>query len=85
MPADEEIDSAGNNGRDEALRRIRQATDEYNRTSDKPYYVELSIGMIPFRCTEAPDIQGLIRNADSHLYEAKRNRRTNVAKNSRKD
>ena len=54
--------------------------NDFNTNSDKPYYVELSVGITSFTCKGAPDIAALTRNADARLYEDKSKRRASVAK-----
>ena len=48
---------------------------DYNGHSDKPYYVELSMGGTSFVCSPDIDISALMRKADECLYEAKAQRR----------
>lgn len=59
----------------DALERTRDLMRDYNEHSDKPYYVELSMGATTFVCSPGVDISGLMRKADECLYEAKQKRR----------
>ena len=60
--------------------KLRSFMNDFNTNSDKPYYVELSVGITSFTCKGAPDIAALTRNADARLYEDKSKRRASVAK-----
>ncbi len=60
--------------------RIHQKLEIMNGNSDKPYYIEASIGIVDFICEESIDIQKLIKQADDALYESKRNKRKSVLK-----
>jgi diguanylate cyclase (GGDEF)-like protein len=58
--------------------RIRKACDELNETSGKPYYVELSVGMVDFDYRTDTNIQTIIAQADTKLYENKKFRKKSV-------
>lgn len=51
---------------------------EVNRTSAKPFYVGLSVGIQPFTLRSYTDFQEAVAKADKLLYEAKKNRRRDV-------
>ena len=57
------------------IRELHKKCEAFNAKSDKPYYVEVSIGATSFICTPDADISSLLRKADDCLYEAKQNRR----------
>ena len=59
----------------ETVARIRELSEAYNASSGKPYYVELSLGLIEFDCAEDTDLSSLMQEADRLLYEAKKVRR----------
>ena len=61
-------------------KRIQQAIEEYNRTSDKPYFVGFSVGITDFMCEEELDIGRIIDRADQFLYEAKKHKRASIFK-----
>ncbi len=61
-------------------RRIKEADCIFNEISDKPYYVELSIGVAEFQCNPKNDINSLIKQSDEMLYDSKRTRRTSIQK-----
>lgn len=73
--------SDDNNFASDFRRRIRLAGKEQNKNSCKPYYVELSLGILPFSLSGAADIDQIMRDADHRLYEAKKDRRASVQKN----
>ena len=60
--------------------RIRKAFDAFNDVSEKPYYVEASIGIYFFRITEQVDFDHMFNMADRLLYLDKQYKRTDVAK-----
>ena len=60
--------------------RIKQATEEYNNTSGKPYYVDISIGITDFTCAQDFDIACIIDRADQYLYQAKAGKRASILK-----
>ena len=60
---------------DGAVERVKALAHEYNAHSEKPYYVEISIGAAYFVCTPEADISDLMRKADEQLYEVKHHRR----------
>lgn len=60
--------------------RIRQAFDDYNQNSTRPYYVEASMGITIFTCEHNLEISRIVNEADRYLYEEKKNKRTSVLK-----
>ncbi len=62
------------------IRRIKDACEELNRTSDKEFYVEMSVGYTVFRCDSSADFNYLLSDSDRMLYEAKNLRRKSVKK-----
>lgn len=60
--------------------RFRDAFDEYNSTSGKPYYVEVSVGAADFTCRQGLEISKIINDADRYLYEEKKHRRVSALK-----
>lgn len=59
----------------EQLRGIRDACDEYNRTSERPYFLEISVGYAIGTVQSREDWEALAARADEGLYEAKKTRR----------
>ena len=60
--------------------RLKDAFEEYNRTSGKPYLVEVSIGIAPFLCSQGLEISKVINEADRYLYEEKKRKHLNALK-----
>lgn len=58
--------------------KIHRACDEFNAISDKPYYVEISVGCHAFRTPEYEELNSVMEIADGILYEAKKKRRPSV-------
>lgn len=53
---------------------------DFNEKSDKPYYVEASIGIYGFICDPKEDFNDMIDMSDKLLYRAKKNRRASIIK-----
>ena len=64
------------------IRKIKEACDKVNRTADKEFYVEMSVGYTVFRCDSSVDFNYLLSNSDRMLYEAKQLRRKSVRKDN---
>lgn len=64
------------------IRKIYEKCEEYNKASEKPYYVNISLGAVEFICCEEIDIKEMIKHADECLYQAKRERRKSIRKDS---
>lgn len=62
------------------LNELRSAGDDFNRASDKPYYVEFSFGIYEFCCSPQIDLNTIIQKSDVLLYQAKANRRASIKK-----
>lgn len=56
------------------------ASEAYNMTSDKPYYIESSIGVHGFICGPQEDFNEMLKKSDQLLYRAKAARRKSVKK-----
>lgn len=56
------------------------AGQEFNASSDKPYYVELSIGVHECICSKEVHFDEMLKKSDELLYVAKANRRKSVKK-----
>ncbi len=59
---------------------IKRVAREYNEISDKPYNVEMSIGIHFFPATEPVDISHILDMADDALYEDKRKKNVSAVK-----
>ena len=71
------IDKAGTKKLKDALNKQES---RLNKTCDKPYYIECSIGLIDFECSGIQDAEELMIQADEKLYINKRRKRKNVVK-----
>lgn len=60
--------------------RVRRESNEFNSDSDKPYYVELSVGYHVVCCGSDLIISDVLKDADEALYEEKKKRRKSVKK-----
>lgn len=65
---------------DQLFKRIKKFQDEFNAKSGKPYYVELSLGIYEFDCTEDTNLQILLDHADNKLYIDKKSKRPTAIK-----
>ena len=54
----------------------------FNEKSDKPFLVEISLGIAEFCSGPQTDIQQVIATADQFLYEAKKHRRKSIRRPS---
>ena len=68
---------------EELRSRIEELCAAYNAGSDKPYYVELSVGGSVFTASENLDTQSVFQEADEDLYRDKALRRPSVLKQER--
>lgn len=59
---------------------IQQYSSNYNKFSDKPYYIEISIGIYKYQCRPAVSIADLLHESDTLLYAAKAYRRVTAKK-----
>ncbi len=66
---------------DEVIKdRIRQIINDFNAGSNKPYYVDMSIGTQEFIISKRTDLNEMLNIADEKLYEEKKNKVKNVLK-----
>ena len=59
-------------------KRVKDAYTYFNQKSDKPFLVEISLGIAEFCSGPQTDIQQVIATADQFLYEAKKHRRKSI-------
>ncbi len=59
---------------------IAKELKELNDTCDKPYYIDISVGICTFTCSPTLNIEEVLHHADEALYEHKKNKRTSVVK-----
>ena len=62
------------------IERIQKENLAFNMKSEKPYYVELSVGYHVIRCGSNLVISDVLKDADEALYEEKKKRRKSVKK-----
>jgi diguanylate cyclase (GGDEF)-like protein len=60
--------------------RISRISQRLNQTSNKPYYVELSLGVTSFDFDQEANLQATISKADARLYQHKQRRRRTVCR-----
>ncbi len=60
--------------------RLKDAFEEYNRTSLKPYFVEVSLGIASFTCSQGLETSKIINEADLYLYDEKKKKRISALK-----
>lgn len=60
--------------------KIAEYSKELNDTDDKPYFIDVSIGIASFTCSPTMNIEEILHNADEALYENKKNKRKSVLK-----
>ncbi len=59
---------------------IRNYTDAFNRICNKPYYIEMSIGIYKCQCDSLTSVSELLQHSDELLYKEKLHRRSSVLK-----
>lgn len=72
QPTDEQLQ--------ELSQRIRSACDAYNAISNRPYYLEISVGCATGTVQRREEWEALAAKADEALYAAKKNRRAFVVR-----
>lgn len=66
--------------KDKYIEYIYKECEIYNKQSNKPYYVNISLGVVDFECGEHVDFKVLLKKADEKLYIAKKHRRSSIKK-----
>lgn len=64
----------------QAVYNIKSYAKKFNAESDKPFYVEMSVGVYEFVCDGNIELGELFKKSDAVLYEEKLNRRPSVKK-----
>ncbi len=67
-------------GCDVLTKRLEKHARDFNMSSDKPFYVEMSAGIYSFTCEKNTDIPEILKHSDEVLYEKKKNRRVTIRK-----
>lgn len=57
------------------IQRLQQAVDAYNQTSQRGYDIRFSVGDIAFEPTRHSSIDSLVADADTRMYERKRQKK----------
>lgn len=65
---------------EQVMKRIKESYQQLNQTSNKPYYIEASLGYTEFVCSPDFLLKEVLNKADRLLYEAKKSRRTTIQK-----
>ncbi|MBQ9982103.1 MAG: GGDEF domain-containing protein [Oscillospiraceae bacterium] len=60
--------------------RIALTMEKFNKSCDKPYYVNMSVGIYPFICNPEIKLSDIMEHADELLYMQKKNKRKSVLK-----
>ncbi len=60
--------------------RIKQIAARHNHYSDKSYNITISVGIYEVTCSPERNIQSFMNQADSALYEDKKNKNPNILK-----
>ena len=60
--------------------KLKSYAEAFNANTDKPFYVEMSVGVYEFVCERGMDLGELFKKSDAILYEQKQSRRTSVKK-----
>lgn len=60
--------------------RIADATDAFNKTHDKPYIIHMSVGVYAFTCGSEIELSKILAQADTVLYEQKKNKKSILRK-----
>jgi diguanylate cyclase (GGDEF)-like protein len=56
------------------LHRIQTECDRYNEQAERPYWLDISVGVSCFVCQQGLEVSSVIAEADQRMYEAKRRR-----------
>lgn len=59
---------------------IKQIAADYNAGSDIGFYIEMSVGLVHFECSDNANLQELLKQSDAILYQKKKNRRASIKK-----
>ncbi len=79
------VDNSGEDDVSAIVRsRITEATDNFNKTHDKPYVIHMSVGVYPFECGTDVELSKILAQADTVLYEQKKNKKSILRKDLEK-
>lgn len=57
-------------------KRITETEENFNQTHNKPYLVQVSLGMYQFKCSRTIDLNDILSRADSLLYDDKKKKKS---------
>lgn len=60
--------------------RLSKYAENFNKSCDQPFYVEMSVGIYEFVCEKDIDIPEILKHSDEVLYEQKKKRRVSIKK-----
>jgi len=70
----------GTDNMNHILNRINKTMELFNDTCDKPYYVNMSVGIYPFVCDDDIVLGDILEKADEILYQQKKTKRKSILK-----
>ncbi|MBP1592941.1 MAG: GGDEF domain-containing protein [Oscillospiraceae bacterium] len=70
----------GTDNMNHILNRINKTMESFNDTCDKPYYVNMSVGIYPFVCGNDIVLGDILEKADEILYQQKKIKRKSILK-----
>lgn len=59
---------------------ITRCAERFNESCGQPFYVEMSMGIYPFICTQEAELTDILGRSDTVLYEKKLHRRASIKK-----
>lgn len=68
------------NFEEKITKNIKDTFAELNDNSQKPFYVEASIGVKPFICDDEFDFSSILQQSDKVMYESKKKRRASIVR-----
>ena len=66
--------------KEQLLKNLKAESDAFNAVCDKPFYVEISVGIYDFYCNPQMDLTDILKHSDAILYEEKVKRRASIKK-----
>ena len=66
--------------KDKIITTIKECSKALNDSCGKPYYIDISLGVHSFTCSQMLSIEEVLHHADEALYEQKKNKRKSVIK-----
>ncbi len=70
----------GTDNMNHILNRINKTMESFNASCDKPYYVNMSVGIYPFVCGDDIVLSDILEKADEILYQQKKTKRKSILK-----